>query len=160
MVKGSDIVFDVALRQAGAIRAQGVHEFLDFTKAFEFLTPLRLNGNRIAIAAYPGGEAVITTDLCQEVGFSIATVSSETSHRLREVSPPWSLSANPFDLGVCSQFHHPDQVYKAFLDSMANDDKVDCIASQIRMGGLPISDETRRLFLVVREKKHIRGDQG
>ena len=153
IVKGSDLVFDVAMRQACVIRAQGVHEFFDVAKAFEFLMPLKLNGNRVAIATYSGGEGAITTDLCQERGFSMANVSPETFRKFQEVSPPWTISPNPFDLGVCSQFHSINEVYRVFLESMVNDENVDCIAGQIGMGGLPVSDEFLKPFLMVREKK-------
>lgn len=153
VVKGSDTIFDVALRQAGAIRAQTLEEFFDFAKAFEFLMPLKLTGNRIVIATFPGGEGVITTDLCQEKGLSMANVSSETLRKLQKVAPPWAISPNPFDLGICSQFHHPANVYRVWLESMVNDDNVDCLAVQTTPFDVPLSNEVFEPFLMAREKK-------
>ena len=94
MAKGSDTVFDRALKQAGAIRAQTIEEFFDFAKAFECFTPLKLQGNRIVIAAYPGGEGVIMTDACQLNGLSMADVSPETYDELKAVAPPWTINPN------------------------------------------------------------------
>ena len=153
IVKGSDAVFDVALRQAGAIRAHTLEDFFDFAKAFEFLMPLKLPGNRIVIATFSGGEGVITTDLCQETGFSIANVSPETSGKLQKVAPPWAILPNPFDLGVCTQFHHPGEVYRVLLESMVNDDNVDCLAIQIGLADLWMADEFFQPFLLARHKK-------
>lgn len=153
VVKGSDTIFDVALRQAGAIRARTLEDFFDFAKAFEFLMPLKLTGNRIAIATFPGGEGVITTDLCQDEGLSMANVSAEAFRKLQEVAPPWAISPNPFDLGVCSQFHHPGEVYRVFLESMVNDDHVDCLAVQIGPFDSLVPVEFFEPFLMAREKK-------
>lgn len=153
IVKGSDAVFDVALRQAGTIRAHTLEDFFDFAKAFEFFTPLKLPGNRIVIASFSGGEGVITTDLCQEQGLSIANVSPETSGKLQKVAPPWTILPNPFDIGVCIQFNRPDEVYRVFLESMINDDNVDCLAIQIPLFESQIPVEFFEPLLLARHKK-------
>ena len=147
IVKGSSIVFDSALAQAGVVRAYTLEEFFDFAKVFEFLTPLQLPGNRIAIACLSGGEGAIVTDMCQERGFSLAKVSSETYVKLKEVGPPWKIPPNPFDIGVSGQFH-PMEVYQAFFESMTEDTNVDCIAAQLpTFRNISIPDNILRAFL-------------
>ena len=147
IVKGSRIVFDTALTQTGVIRAHTLEEFFDLAKVFEFIMPLKLRGNRIAIACLSGGEGAIVTDMCQERGFSLAKVNPETRVRLQKVSPPWKVPPNPFDIGVSGQFH-PMEVYKAFFETMANDTNVDCIAAQLpTFRNIPIPDEFLRVFL-------------
>ena len=131
IVQGSDLVFDAALRQSGAIRAQTIEEFFDLTRALERFGALSLKGNRIAISTLPGGEAVIVTDLCQHEGLSMAKVKEETHERLRPVFPPWEISANPFDYGVCTQFNDPIEVYRTFLEAMIDDPNVDGLAAQV-----------------------------
>lgn len=153
IVEGSDAVFDVALRQAGAIRAHTLEDFFDFAKAFEFLMPLKLTGNRIILASFPGGEGVITTDLCQEKGLSMANVSPETSRKLQKVAPPWTILPNPFDLGVCTQFNNPAEVYRVFLELMVNDDNVDCLAIQVAPAELQMAEEFFEPLLLARCKK-------
>jgi acyl-CoA synthetase (NDP forming) len=153
MMGASDAVFDVMLRQSGAIRAQGLEEFFDFAKAFDFFPPLR--GNRIAVAALSGGEGVIATDWCCREGLSIAKMSPETVDKLQAVSPPWGIPSNPFDLGVSMQFHPMDEVLKVFFESMADDPNVDCIALQLEMIGtllLAGIDEFPSLLSILREK--------
>jgi acyl-CoA synthetase (NDP forming) len=56
IVKGSPIVFDCALAQAGVVRAYTLEEFFDYAKVFEFLTPMKLTGNRVAIACLSGAK--------------------------------------------------------------------------------------------------------
>ena len=147
IVKGSPMVFDSALAQAGVIRAYTLEEFFDFAKAFEFLTPLKLTGNRIAIACLSGGEGAIVTDMCQERGFSLAKVSPETYVKLQEVGPPWKIPPNPFDIGVSGQFH-PMEVYQAFFESVTEDINVDCIAAQLpTFRNVSIPDSILRVFL-------------
>jgi acyl-CoA synthetase (NDP forming) len=147
IVKGSPLIFDSALAQAGVVRAYNLEEFFDYAKVFEFLTPLKLNGNRIAIACLSGGEGAIVTDMCQERGFSLAKVSSETYIKLQEVGPPWRIPANPFDIGVSGQFH-PMEVYQTFFEAMTEDANVDCLAIQLpTFRNVSIPDNILRVFL-------------
>ena len=147
IVKGSPIVFDSALAQAGVIRAYNLEEFFDFAKVFEFLNPLRLTGNHITIACLSGGEGAIVTDMCRERGFSLAKVGSETQVKLQEVGPPWKIPPNPFDIGVSGQFH-PMEVYQAFFEGMTEDTNVDCIAAQLpTFRNVSIPDNILRVFL-------------
>jgi acetyltransferase len=147
IVKGNPIVFDSVLAQAGVIRAYTLEEFFDFAKVFEFLMPLKLTGNRIAIACLSGGEGAIVTDMCQERGLSLAKVSSKTYVKLQEVGPPWKIPANPFDIGVSGQFH-PMEVYQAFFEAMTEDANVDCITVQLpTFVNVSIPDSILRVFL-------------
>ena len=147
IIKSSDTIFDVALKQSGAIRAHSLDEFFDLAKVFEYLPPLK--NNRIALAAFPGGEAVISVDFCQFNGLTLAELSPETHSKLRSVFPPWEIAVNPFDLGVGAQFHDSTHVYEVLLDALADDLNVDCLAIQI--GGLFPGDpeELVKLFTKV-----------
>jgi acyl-CoA synthetase (NDP forming) len=131
IVQGNDRVFDAALKQAGAIRAQTIEEFFDLTRALERFGALLLPGNRVAIATLPGGEAVIVTDLCQYEGLTLARLQDQTIDKIRPIFPPWEISVNPFDLGVALQFIDPRKVYFTLLDALVNDPNVDGIAIQV-----------------------------
>ena len=133
IMKSSDAIFDVALRQSGAMRAQGLDEFFDLAKIFEYYPPLKKN--RIALAAFSGGEGVITTDFCQLHGLTLAGLSAETHARLRSIFPPWDIPLNPFDTGVSGQFHNEVDVSSFFVETLADDPNVDCLA--IQMGASP-----------------------
>jgi len=131
MVRGNDRVFDSAMRQCGALRANTLEEFFDLTRALERFGPVLMKGNRIFLATFPGGEGVITTDLCEAEGLELAKVVPATVERLRSVFPPWDVSANPWDLGLTVQFHHPNQVYRVILEAAIHDPHVDALAIQL-----------------------------
>jgi acetyltransferase len=131
IVRGNDLVFDAALKQAGAIRAQNIEEFFDLARALERFGPYRFKGTRLAVATLPGGEAVVVTDLCHQAGFSLPRLHEKTREKLRAVFPPWDISDNPFDLGVTLQFHDPRKVYFTLLEAVAEDPNVDALAIQL-----------------------------
>ncbi len=132
LMKSTDTVVDAALRQAGAIRVQGLDEFLDLAKVFEYLPPLR--SNRIAISSFSGGEGVITTDFAQLHGLTLAELGAGAEKRLRPLFPPWDIPLNPFDTGVASQFHREKDIFGIIGGVYADDPNVDCMA--IQMAGM------------------------
>jgi len=152
MAKGNDTIFGAALRQAGAIHAQTLEEFFDFTKAFERFTPLELKRNQIVIATFPGGEGVITTDVCHVHGLSMADVNPETYDKVQTIAPPWTVNPNPFDLGVSTQFNGHKKVFQVLMEAMTEDENVDCLAIEIDLG-MDFPDGVFEPFLMAREKK-------
>ncbi|MBI2831159.1 MAG: CoA-binding protein [Chloroflexi bacterium] len=131
IMKSTDAVFDAVLKQCGAIRAQSLDDFFDWAKIFEYYGHLGLKGNRIALASGSGGEGVITTDCAQFNGLTLARVSSKTYEKLRPVFPGWDIEANPFDIGVAFQFHGTIEAYGTYFNAMAEDENVDCLATQV-----------------------------
>ena len=161
IIKASDVVFDTAFRQAGAIRVQGLDEFFDLAKAFEYYPPMP--GNRIAIASFSGGEGVITTDFCYVHGLELASPTDESRQKLKSIFPPWEILVNPYDTGVGNQFNPGVDVVSAYMDILAGDPNVDCLAVQIggppQMAGFSVEDrlaKTVELYRsVVRRGKHV-----
>ncbi len=131
IVRGNDLVFDAALKQAGALRAQNIEDFFDLTRALERFGPYRLRGTRLAVATLPGGEAVVVTDLCHQSGFSLPRLQEKTLEKMKAVFPPWEISGNPFDLGVTLQFHDPRKLYSTLLEAIGQDPNVDALAIQL-----------------------------
>ena len=141
IIKSSDVIFDVALKQSGAIRAQGLDEFFDLAKIFEYLPPLRKN--RVALSIFAGGEGVVAADSCQLNGLTLAELSPKTYSKLRSVFPPWELPVNPFDMGVSAQFHNTLNSHRVLLDALIDDPNVDCLV--IQTGG-PLSVDSEQLI--------------
>jgi len=135
LMKSTDTIVDSALKQAGAIRAQGMDEFFDLSKAFEYLPPPR--GNRVAISTFSGGEGVLTTDAVELNGLEVARPGEESRRKLSELFPPWEIPLNPFDAGVAGQFHSSVNVIEDFVEAGTADPNVDCLAVQV--GGPPRS---------------------
>ena len=146
MVKGDDRVFDRLLKQCGAIRAYTIEEFFDLARALERFGPLTLKGDRIAVAALPGGEGVIMTDLVQQEGLTMARAGEKTIEKLKPIFPPWEISANPFDLGVALQFNDSIRVYETLVAALSEDENVDALHLQIPRQILFLPKEILKLF--------------
>jgi len=130
IARENDLIFDSMLKQAGAIRACNLEEFFDLAKAFEFLD--LPHGNRLAIINLSGGEGVMATDACEMSGLELARLSDKTHEKLKRVFPPWEIPLNPFDAGVCMEFHLSD--LKVFFDTFSaipGDENVDCTIMQM-----------------------------
>jgi acyl-CoA synthetase (NDP forming) len=131
IVQGSDVVFDGALRQAGALRVDTIEDFFDITRALDRFGGLSAKGNRVALAMLPGGIGVMVTDLCERLGLRLADVQDASLAELRPVFPPWEIAGNPWDLGVTMQFNNPLEVFQRWVTSMVQDPNVDLLALQV-----------------------------
>lgn len=90
---------------------------------------------------------MIVTDLVEMQGMKLARPTKETHSALRPIFPPWEISANPFDLGVCLQFHDPLKVYGLLIESAAKDPQVDALAIQLpRWAAKILPKEAFRIF--------------
>ncbi len=151
LVRGNEAVFDAALKQAGAIKAETLDDFFYLAKAFSFLKPPR--GNRVALATFPGGEAVLSTDACLKNGLVLARPSEASYERLKGSLPPWKISLNPYDFGIIYTFHGLVNNHGAFIEAMADDDNVDCMAVQLPPMGFPVDAEMLCMPFLTAAKK-------
>jgi acetyltransferase len=126
----NDVVFDCAIKQAGAVRAQNLEEFYDLAKAFQFVElPM---GNRLSIITLSGGEGVMATDACEMYGLRQTNLGDETRQKLNKIFPPWDIPLNPFDAGVCMEFHLSDlRPFFNAMQAIPEDKNVDCTIMQM-----------------------------
>jgi acyl-CoA synthetase (NDP forming) len=103
-----DKIFDIALRQAGVIRAQDMDEFLDLVKMFDY-NPIP-RGNRVAVVTYSGGVGSIVADACEEFGLKLTDLSKEAKRKIKPVLPPSTRISNPLD---CYSAGIPANVFNA-----------------------------------------------
>jgi len=151
LVQGSTAVFDAALKQAGAIKAETLDEFFYLGKAFSYLKPPR--GNRIAIATFPGGEAVLTTDAIYQNGLVMAKPGKSSYEKLSKTFPAWEIDLNPYDFGIIYTFNLFNNNHGPFIEAMADDDNVDCMAVQLPPRGMiPDPDSFCSPFLTAAQK--------
>ncbi len=129
LVQGSNLVFESALKQAGAIKADTLDDFLYLAKAFSYLPVPK--GNRIAIATFPGGEAVLATDTVYQNGLVMAKPGQSSYERLHKTFPAWEIALNPYDFGIIYTFSSFNNNHGAFIEAMADDENVDCMAVQL-----------------------------
>ena len=118
---GSDMAYDLAFEQTGAIRAHTMTELFDLGLAFSKL-PLP-KGDRVAVITNAGGGGVVTADAVEKMGLKMATLSEQTIAELKECLPPESNPANPIDvLGDA-----PPERYQVALEKISKDENVDAI---------------------------------
>jgi acyl-CoA synthetase (NDP forming) len=130
IARENDLIFDGMIGQTHAVRADTMEQFFDLAMAFSYL-PLP-EGNGLGIITLSGGEGVIATDACGMHGLRLARLSRETREKVKPVLPPWDIPLNPFDAGVCMQFHFSDM--EAFFGAMADlpgDENVHCAIMQM-----------------------------
>jgi acyl-CoA synthetase (NDP forming) len=90
-------IWDSALKQAGAIRVQGLDEMMD---ALMVLAHTAHAGKRIALLGGGGAIGVFSSDLAERYGLDVPLFSPETRKRLRTYFPtPGNSMANPLDTG-------------------------------------------------------------
>ncbi len=66
--------------------------------------------------------------------------------RLKSIFPPWTISSNPWDLGVTMQFTNPKNVYPTLLESVIQDPRVDALAIQLPSMAYSIPKEFFSVF--------------
>ncbi|MBK9120878.1 MAG: bifunctional acetate--CoA ligase family protein/GNAT family N-acetyltransferase [Phycisphaerales bacterium] len=93
---GSDNVYDAALRRAGILRVDDLHELFDAVETLARARPLQ--GERLAILTNGGGPGVIATDALVAGGGTLAEFTPETLRQLDLLLPRIWSHGNPVDM--------------------------------------------------------------
>ena len=150
---GSDLLWDVALRDAGVIRVDDIEELSDAARAF--LTLPAPKGTGIGLTTYTGGFGIIAADACGRYGLELVKFTEPTMDALRALSPEWMGVGNPVDIwpGVSIMGHPRRQMETSVLRKVLSDPNVHAAmavisAYQPRLGEehLPMIREVARDF--------------
>ncbi|MDD5094698.1 MAG: CoA-binding protein [Dehalococcoidia bacterium] len=100
---GSEIIWEAALRQSGAVKADNIEELVDTLAAFYHLP--RFEGRRVAVISglvgAGGGACVASSDACVRAGLEVPVLMPQTIARLRSILPAvGSIFQNPVDVGA------------------------------------------------------------
>ena len=80
---GSDAVFDVVLRNGGAIRVPSIEQLLDVGHAVSVVGAARApKGNRAALVTASGGFGVLMADAASAQGLDLPKLSARTQERI------------------------------------------------------------------------------
>jgi acetyltransferase len=93
---GSDLAFDAAVKQAGALRAASIEELFDLARALATQPPPR--GRRLLVVTNGGGLGIVATDAAKDAGLLLEPSPADVQRRLRAVLPPTAGVGNPIDL--------------------------------------------------------------
>ena len=72
----SQVIWETAVRQCGAINAAGIEDLIDTLKALYYLAPVY--GDRVAIAGGSGGQSVAIADIFAEAGLKVPPLTRKS----------------------------------------------------------------------------------
>jgi len=115
-LSGEDRLYDAALRQSGALRAETLEELIDAVRVLSALPPAR--GRCLGIVTSSGSLGVLATDMAVREGLEVPPLPGEVNEALRGEVPTWINLRNPLDVGPSSYF---TPALRAMLESQAVD---------------------------------------
>lgn len=125
---GSDAVFDVVLRNAGAIRVPSIEQLLDVGHAISVVGPDRApKGNRAALVTASGGFGVLMADAASAQGLDLPKLSARTQERILSALP-YASPANPVDM--TAQVSSRPELLVQVLSAVAEDASCDAVILQ------------------------------
>ena len=96
---GSGLIWESAIRQAGAIPVRSLDELINMAVAFSLFP--KPSGRRVGIAGAGGGRGVLTVDAWAEEGFEVPPLPSEINEEFRQRgSAVWDWIGNPADASI------------------------------------------------------------
>ncbi len=97
---GSCNIWEVALRQGGAIQARTLEEMIDIVVSFCFMPPVL--GKKAGIAGGGGGKGVLAADEWEEAGFTVVPLPPEIQDKIKPRVPEawWNWIGNPVDVSM------------------------------------------------------------
>jgi acyl-CoA synthetase (NDP forming) len=97
-IAGSSVVWNTALKQAGAVQVYSLEELTDMLLLFNFLSSPA--GRNISIVGFGGGAGIQAADACTGQGMKVPLAPQELQDELAEIcgGRAGSIFKNPFDL--------------------------------------------------------------
>lgn len=97
-IAGSSVVWNAALKQAGAIQVFSLEELVDVLVLLNFLS--RPTGRNISIVGFGGGAGIQAADACTDQGMKVPLAPQELQDELAEIcgGRAGSIFKNPYDL--------------------------------------------------------------
>ncbi|MFE9723876.1 acetate--CoA ligase family protein [Streptomyces sp. NPDC005794] len=93
---GDDAVYDDILRQAGVIRAPGLHDMLEYARALPVLPAPK--GDNVVIITGAGGSGVLLSDAIVDNGLSLMEIPPDLDTAFKAFIPPFGAAGNPIDI--------------------------------------------------------------
>jgi acyl-CoA synthetase (NDP forming) len=125
---GSDAVFDVVLRNGGAIRVASIEQLLEVGHAIAVVGAARIpQGKRTALVTASGGFGVLMADAASAQGLALPKLSARTQQRIVSALP-FAAPANPVDM--TAQVSSRPELLVQVLSAVAEDPACDAMILQ------------------------------
>jgi acetyltransferase len=115
-----------ALRQRGVLE---VHDFMELVDVAAALSILRIRraGPRVGVLTFSGAAGVVTADLFERHGLTLAQLSPQTVERLAVIYPAWFDPTNPVDVWSTVELVGLKATLEASLRALVADENVDSV---------------------------------
>jgi acyl-CoA synthetase (NDP forming) len=124
----SDAVFDVVLRNGGAIRVPSIEQLLEVGHALAVIGADRApRGNKVAVLTASGGFGVLLADAASAQGLALPHLSAATQQRILSIVP-FASPTNPVDM--TAQVSSRPEVLAKMLAAVAEDTSCDALILQ------------------------------
>lgn len=123
VLAGNYEVYKAVFNQLGAINAEDLDDLFDYAIAFDY--PNKPKSSRIGIISTSGGACTIVTDQCSKYGLNVPEISSKSIQTLKEISPEFSASQNPYD--TTAQILNDPESLKKSLNVFIEDENIDAL---------------------------------
>jgi acyl-CoA synthetase (NDP forming) len=125
---GASMIWESALRQAGAIEVHSLDELVDVTLAFQCLPVIESNG--VALIGAGGGTGVIGADECEEAGLAVPPLPEETMRSLHRFIPQEGTGLrNPVD----TPFRQTGQQFQETIAIVASRREIACLIIHLQI---------------------------
>ncbi|MCX6001542.1 MAG: CoA-binding protein [Chloroflexi bacterium] len=142
---GNSLLWDSALKRAGAIRVSDIEEFFDTVRMFS-MAPLMKN-NKIVVATFSGAAGILAMDAMRDTGLEIGNWSEDTTAKLVKLAPAWLKVGNPVDYWPI-MMGYPDQgrAMSEVMEILLSDDEIGGVMFT-QVAFTPKFDEMMAMFL-------------
>ena len=132
---GSSEIWDMVIKQSGAIQVQSFEEMIDVLAGLCFLPPVF--GRRIGVVGGGGGVSVLSADGWGEAGFDLVPLPDEMRAMLRERVPEmwWNWIGNPVDVSLMPESAWISGLIGDMLRMMIACSDYDLVIGNVSMGG-------------------------
>ncbi len=134
---GEDEINDAAFTRAGIIRVKNSTELKDAIRALVRLD--NMEGSRLGVLTPTGAGGIMATDVCEDLGLTIAEPPEGLADKLKKGLPNWIQIGNPLDIwpiGMIGAGIAP--TYKIALGELLKSPKVDGIIAMVFDPASPI----------------------
>jgi acyl-CoA synthetase (NDP forming) len=139
---GDGAVIDGAFAQAGVIPVSDFKEMTDVCRSLAAFPDLPAGASgRVAVLTYTGGAGIVSADLMEPRGLSVAGLSEETRSALATVFPDWMPVSNPVDLWPAVERNGAETTYNASVKAVCADPSVDAVLIHAFAGGFALNPD-------------------
>ncbi|NLY41843.1 MAG: CoA-binding protein [Desulfovibrionales bacterium] len=147
---GSELAYQVALKQAGIIQVDNLAVLFDLARLFG-MQPLP-SGPELVIITNSGGAGILAADGLAGTALHMAQLGQRTQERLRQILPVHARLGNPLDVGSAAS---PQQIADV-LSAVLHDPRLSMVLAVIAPGtGVDVAAIASALGAVPRGSKHV-----